>query len=56
VTPYTKPTHIHNPGPGKYNLERKKKDLKTKVLSEDTVNIPFGTAAERECNRKSVKH
>lgn len=31
-TPYTKATYVGNPGPGKYNLEKKHDDIKTKIL------------------------
>lgn len=31
-TPFTKATSEENPGPGKYNLEKKKDDIKTKIL------------------------
>ena len=48
--PYTKPTSALNPGPGKYNLEKKKDDIKTKILLEDTVHVPFNSSVERDCN------
>jgi hypothetical protein len=53
TTPYTHPTTFENPGPGKYNIEKSKKDdIKTKVLLEETVKVPFLTGAERECNKR----
>lgn len=30
--PFTKATNEGNPGPGKYNLNKKKDDIKTKIL------------------------
>ena len=53
-TPYTHPTHMLNPGPGKYNHEKKKDDIKTRLLVEDTVHVPFGSSEERACMRKNV--
>ncbi|MFS8160349.1 MAG: hypothetical protein ACMG6E_09115 [Candidatus Roizmanbacteria bacterium] len=41
-----------NPGPGKYNHEKKKDDIKTKILLEESVHVPFSSSVERECNRK----
>jgi hypothetical protein len=52
--PYTKPTSIKNPGPGEYNLEKKKDDIKTKILMEEAVHVPFNSSCERECNRPKV--
>lgn len=40
-TPYTHPTRFENPGPGKYNHEKTKDDIRSKILQEDTVKIPF---------------
>lgn len=51
-TPFTKPTSFENPGPGKYNHEKKKDDIKTKILMEETVHVPFNSSCERDCNRK----
>jgi hypothetical protein len=57
-TPYTHPTHMVNPGPGKYNHEKKKDDIKTRLLVEETVHVPFGSSEERSCMKKGsqVKH
>lgn len=33
-----------NPGPGKYDIEKKKDDVKSKILMEETVKVPFNTA------------
>lgn len=51
-TPYTHPTHLVNPGPGKYNHEKKKDDIKTRILMEETVRVPFGSSDERPCLKK----
>jgi|LauGreDrversion4_2_1035121.scaffolds.fasta_scaffold122188_2 hypothetical protein len=51
-TPYTHPTNLVNPGPGKYNLEKKKDDIKTRLLVEETVHVPFGSSDERPCMKK----
>ena len=53
-TPYTHPTSMLNPGPGKYNHEKKKDDIKTRILMEETVHVPFGSSEERPCMRKPV--
>lgn len=51
-TPYTHPTHFVNPGPGKYNHEKKRDDIKTRLLVEETVHIPFGSSEERGCMKR----
>lgn len=51
-TPYTHPTSMLNPGPGKYNHEKKKDDIKTRILMEETVHVPFGSSEERNCMKK----
>jgi hypothetical protein len=52
-TPYTKQTFMKNPGPGSYNLGKKKgDDIKSKLLMEETVHVPFGSSNEREVNKK----
>jgi hypothetical protein len=52
-TPYTKQTFMKNPGPGSYNLGKKKgDDIKSKLLVEETVHVPFGSSNEREVNKK----
>ena len=53
-TPYTHPTHLLNPGPGKYNHEKKKDDIQTRILMEETVRVPFGSSEERSCLKKPV--
>lgn len=54
TTPFNKPTSFENPGPGKYNHEKKKDDIKTKILMEETVHVPFSSSCERDCNRKPL--
>lgn len=52
-TPYTKQTFTKNPGPGSYVLDKKKgDDIKSKLLIEETVHVPFGSSNEREVNKK----
>ncbi len=49
--PYSRPQVISYPGPGKYNVEKKKDDIKTKILNEETVKVPFNSSSERECHK-----
>ena len=49
--PYNKPQSLNNPGPGKYYVEKKKDDVKTKILMEETVKVPFNSSDERTCNK-----
>ena len=52
-TPYTKQTFTKNPGPGSYVLDKKKgDDIKSKLLIEETVHVPFGSSDERDVNKK----
>ena len=53
-TPFTHSTAFQNPGPGKYDHSKKKNDIRTKIIEESS-NIPFGTGAERACNKKQLK-
>jgi hypothetical protein len=32
-------------------LDKKKEDIKTKILQEEAVHVPFGTSEARECNK-----
>lgn len=42
-----------NPGPGKYNYGAgKKDDIKSRLLVEETVSVPFGSSEERGCLKK----
>ena len=53
TTPYTKQTFLKNPGPGSYNPGKKKgDDIKSKLLLEETVHVPFGSSDERDVNKK----
>lgn len=54
-TPYTHPTNFVNPGPGKYHQDKKRDDIKAKILMEDTLHVPFLAGAERDCNKKGNK-
>lgn len=54
--PFTKPTCIQNPGPGKYNLEKKKDDITTKILMEEAVRVPFSSSCKRDFNSKQDKY
>jgi hypothetical protein len=47
---------MENPGPGKYNFEKKKDDIKAKILLEEAVSVPFGSSEERTCNKKPNKN
>jgi hypothetical protein len=52
--PYTKPTFVKEvPGPGKYNHEKNKDDLRAKIVEE--VSIPFSASGERDCLKKLNK-
>ena len=54
--PYTKPTNIYNPGPGKYATgDKKKNDIKAKILNEETVKYPFNVSVTRDCNKPLAK-
>ena len=52
--PYSRPQTLNNPGPWKYNLEKKKDDMKTKILMEETVKVPFNSSDERDCNKSAI--
>lgn len=43
---------MQNPAPDTYNIDKKKDDVKSKILMEETVHVPFGKSDERECNKK----
>lgn len=51
-TPFTKQTFYKNPGPGAYNFDKKKDDIKSKLLMEEAVRVPFGSSDERGFNKK----
>lgn len=50
--PFTKQTYTLNPGPGQYDHDKKKNDMRSKILMEEAVHIPFNSSNERECNKK----
>lgn len=50
-TPYTKQTFHKNPGPGQYDHEKKKDDVKNKIIAEETVNTAFNSSEARPCNK-----
>jgi hypothetical protein len=53
ATPFTKQTYLKNPGPGAYAVDKKKgDDIKSKLLMEETLHVPFGSSDEREVNKK----
>jgi len=43
------------PGPGSYHLEKKKDDVKAKVLVDEAVKVPFSSGEERDWNKKKQK-
>ena len=51
-TPYTKQTYLKNPGPGQYNHEKKKDDLKNKIINEEAVHAAFNSSDIRPVNKK----
>lgn len=54
TAPYTKQTFIEAPGPGDYTVGKKKTDdVKSRLLAEETVHVPFGRSDERGCNKNA---
>lgn len=51
TAPFTKQSFISTPGPGQYPLQKKKDDIKSRLLNEETVHVPFGRSDERHCNK-----
>jgi hypothetical protein len=51
-TPYTRQTFSKVPGPGQYNHEKKKDDIKNKIVAEEAVHAAFNISDERNCNKK----
>lgn len=51
-TPYTRQTFSKVPGPGTYNHEKKKDDVRNRILHEETVHPPFTSSDDRPCNKK----
>lgn len=50
--PYTKASFLQNPGPGQYFCNKKKDDIKQRLLQEETVTVPFGASDSRACNKR----
>jgi len=42
-----------NPGPGKYDHEKKKDDIKNKIVMDEAVQPPFNSSDDRTCNKKT---
>ena len=51
-TPYTKQTYHKNPGPGTYNVNKKKDDVKNKIVMEEAVHAAFNSSEVRDVNKK----
>lgn len=49
--PYTKQSYLKNPGPGHYQGKKKGEDVKSRLLMEESIKIPFGATDERDCNK-----
>ena len=52
--PYTKQTFKQNPASNFYFDNKRKEDIKQRLLQEETVTVPFGSSDERPCN-KAIK-
>lgn len=53
-TPYTKQTYHKNPGPGTYNHDKKKDDIRTKIVNEEAVHVAFNSSDPRDMH-KAIK-
>ena len=51
-TPYTRQTFSKNPGPGQYNHEKKKDDIKNRIIQEEAVHAAFNSSDPRPVNKK----
>lgn len=51
-TPYTRQTFAKNPGPGHYNHEKKKDDIKNRIVMEEAVHAAFNSSDERQVNKR----
>lgn len=51
-TPYTKQTFHKNPGPGAYDIEKKKDDIKNKIIQEEAMHAAFNSSDVRPVNKK----
>ena len=52
-TPYTRQTYAKNPGPGQYNHEKKKDDIKNRIIMEEAVHAAFNSSDERSVNKRT---
>lgn len=52
ATPYTRQTFAKNPGPGHYNHEKKKDDIKNRIIMEEAVHAAFNSSDERHVNKR----
>jgi len=50
-TPFTRQTYHKNPGPGQYDHEKKRDDIKSKIVNEETVHVAFNSSDLRDCNK-----
>lgn len=41
--PYTRQSYAKNPAPNVYFDQKKKDDVKARLLAEETISVPFGT-------------
>jgi len=41
------------PGPGQYDHEKKKDDIKNRIVMEEAVQAAFNSSDERVCNKKT---
>lgn len=51
-TPFTKQTYIQNPGPGAYKVEKKKDEIKSKIMMDEAVHAAFNSSEVRDTNKK----
>lgn len=49
--PYTRQTYATNPAPNAYFDQKKKDDVKARLLSEESVTVPFGSKDDRPLNK-----
>lgn len=49
--PFTRQTFSKNPAPNAYFDQKKKDDVKARLLAEETVSVPFGSKDDRPLNK-----
>ncbi len=49
--PFTNQTFTKNPAPNAYFDNKKKDDIKKRLLAEEAVVVPFGSSDNRPCNK-----